>query len=100
MEIVDPSDDDAKRIHYLPHHAVVRHNKETTKVRVVYNASARSDGPSLNKCMHTGPEFNQKVLDILLRFHIHRVAVTADVEKAFLMVSMAEEDRDVYGSCG
>ena len=62
VEIVDQSDNDAKRIHYLPHHAVVRRNKETTKVRVVYDASARSNGPSLNECLHTGLKFNQKFL--------------------------------------
>ena len=92
VEVVDSSYDDAEKIHYLPHHAVVRRNKETTKVRVVYDASAR---PSLNECLHTGPKFDQKIFDILLRFRVHRVAVTADVEKAFLMVSMAEKDRDV-----
>ena len=73
----------------------MRCNKETTKVRVVYDASARSEGPSLNECLHTGPRFNQRSLDILLRFRVHRVEVTADVEKAFLMVSMAKHDRDV-----
>ena len=34
-------------------------------------------------------------MDILLRFRTHRVALTADIEKAFLMVSMSEKDRDV-----
>ena len=33
-------------------------------------------------------------MDILLRFHIHRAAVIADIEKAFLMVSVSKEDRD------
>ena len=83
------------KIHYLPHHAVVRNDKETTKIRVVYDASARTDGPSLNDCLHAGPKFNQNILDILLRFRVHRVAVTADIEKAFLMVAMSRKDRDV-----
>ena len=64
VEVVDSSHDDAEKIHYLPHHAVVRRNKETTKVRVVYDASARSDGPSLNECLHTRPKFDQKIFDI------------------------------------
>ena len=79
-------------LHYLPHHAVVRTDK--SKVCVVYDASAKSDGPSLNECFHTGPKFNQHILDILLHFRHHRVALTADVEKVFLMISVAEPDRD------
>ena len=81
-------------VHYLPHHAVVKRTRETTKVRVVYDASARSGGPSLNDCLYTGPSFNQKILDILLCFRSYPVAITSDIEKAFLMVSIAEEDRD------
>ena len=43
-----------------------------------------------------GPKFNQKLLDILIRFRAHRVTVTADIEKAFLMVSVEEKDHDAY----
>ncbi|XP_065902448.1 uncharacterized protein [Dysidea avara] len=87
----------AKRIHYLPHHAVVRQDKDTTKVRIVYDASAHSKGPSLNNFLQTGPKFNQKVLEILLRFRLYPVAWIADIEKAFLMISMSPQDqsRDV-----
>ena len=42
-----------------------------------------------------GPKFNQKILDILLRFRNHKTVLTADVEKAFLMVSVCERDRNV-----
>ena len=95
MESVQPSEEDPKCIHYLPHHAVVRQNKQTTKVRVVYDASARTTGPSLNDCLHVGPKLNTKIFDILLRFRIHRIAIIADIEKAFLMISVAKKDRDV-----
>ena len=84
-----------EKVHYLPHHAVIRQDKATTKLRVVYDASAKSEGASLNDCLYTGPKFDQNILDILLRFRTHRVALTADIEKAFLMISMAEKDRDV-----
>ena len=85
----------AGKVHYLPHHAVIRRDKETTKLRIVYDASARSDGPSLNNCLYTGPKFDQRIMDILQRFRTYKVALAADIEKAFLMVSMSEGDRDV-----
>ena len=85
---------DIPGVYYLPHHAVIRRGKATTKLRVVYDASAQTTGPSLNECLNPGPKFDQKILDILTRFRVHRVAVTADVEKAFLMISVAAKDRE------
>ena len=95
IETVDPLEPTASKVHYLPHHAVVRTDKTTTKLRVVYDASARSTGPSLNDCLHKGPKFNQLILDLLLRFRSYRIALTADIEKAFLMISVDDHDRDV-----
>ena len=55
----EPHNASGEHVHYLPHHAVIRHDKETTKMRVVYDASARSMGPSSNDCLYVGPKFNQ-----------------------------------------
>ena len=95
VEVVEDPDDTPEMIHYLPHHAVIHQDKKTTKVRIVYDASARSSGPSLNDCLHAGPKFNQRILEILLRFRSYSIALVADIEKAFLMISMSPKDRDV-----
>lgn len=82
--------------YYLPHHAVIRKDKATTKLRVVFDASAHEDGcPSLNDCLLTGPNLNPDLLTILVRFRLHPIAFMADITKAFLQISVAEEDRDV-----
>ena len=47
---------------------MIRQDKETTKLRIVYDASAKSDSASLNDSLHIGPKFNQKIMDILIRF--------------------------------
>ena len=68
IETVQPDVTPLGTVHYLPHHAVVRRDKATTKVRVVYDASARgANGPSLNDCLLKGPKFNQLIFDLLVR---------------------------------
>ena len=95
VEVVSKPDQlDGDKLHYLPHHAVIRQDKETTKLRIVYDASAKESDLSLNDCLHTGPKFDQSVLDILLRFRLYHTALVADIEKAFLMISVNKQDRD------
>ena len=81
--------------YYLPHHAVLREDKLTTKMRVVFDASSHEAGcPSLNNCLLTGPNLNPDLLGILIRFRLHEIAFMADIKKAFLQISLAEKDRD------
>ena len=95
VEVVDDNETGIGRVRYLLHHAVIRRDKSTTKVRIVYDASAKDDGPSLNVYLYTGPALVQKILDILIRFRCHRVALIRDIKKAFLMLLIQESERDV-----
>uniref|UniRef100_A0A7I4Y532 Integrase catalytic domain-containing protein n=1 Tax=Haemonchus contortus TaxID=6289 RepID=A0A7I4Y532_HAECO len=82
-------------IHYLPHQAVITPTKETTKMRIVFDASAHyKDKPCLNDVLYQGPLLLPDLVSILLRFRTHNIAMISDVEKAFLQVRLQEIDRD------
>ena len=83
-------------MYYMPHHAVVKEERTTTKVRIVFDASSHEgNSPSLNQCLFAGPNLNPDLLSILLKFREHKVAIMADITKAFLQISLNEADRDV-----
>ena len=90
-----PSEVTGKEL-YLPHRAVVRENAETTKTRIVYDASARQreDTPSLNDCLLTGPPLHNQLWSVIVRNRFHPVAVAGDVQKAFLQIRVREAERD------
>ena len=53
---------------YMPHRAVIRESAEPTKLRVVYDASVKSEfGFSLSYCLENGPLLENKLWDILIR---------------------------------
>lgn len=87
--------DDAKKdANYLPHHCVLKPDSSTTKLRVVFDASAKSTtGLSLNDVMLTGPTVQSTLFDIVLRFRCHKYVFTADVPKMYRQVEVHEEDR-------
>ena len=88
--------DEGGKVHYLPHQAVIRKEAETTKLRVVFDASSKEGkrGTSLNDCLHVGPPLTPLLYDILLRFRENRIGIVADIEKAFLNIEVDEKDRD------
>ena len=83
-------------LHYMPHFPVFKSDSATTKMRIVYDASARMSpkSPSLSDCLHTGPNLMQDLTDILLKFRTHKKAFSADIEKAFLQIELNSLDRD------
>ena len=66
---------------YIPHKAVIRENAATTKMRIVYDASARAKdtAPSLNECLETGPLLQIQIWRVLVRGRFHAVAIAEDI---------------------
>lgn len=80
--------------YYIPHHAVIREDKSTTKLRVVLDASAKSDnGTSLNDILYAGPVLQADLLNILLNLRLFAVAITADVKAMYLKIAIRPENR-------
>ena len=85
---------DVGRVTYLPHREVIREEKSSTKVRVVFDASAKGKGPSLNDSLYKGPCLNPLLFDMLIRFRVSNIAITADIKQAFLQIAVHPDDRD------
>ena len=85
------------KTYHMPHQLVIREDKDTTKIRAVYDCSSKMNGvDSLNDCLEVPEPLYADLYAVFIQFRIHMVGITADIEKAFLQISMAEKDRDLY----
>lgn len=76
----------------MPHHVVVIENSATTKIRVVYDASCKSDNSmSLNDVLMEGPVIQEELVSIIARYRTHKYALSADVEKTYRQIRVAEK---------
>lgn len=86
-----------KATFYLPMHAVRKEQSTTTKLRVVFDASAQStSGVSLNDTLLVGPTVHSPLVDVLLRFRSHRIALTADISKMYRAIDLSPDDKDLH----
>ena len=82
---------------YLPMHAVRKSSSSTTKIRAVFDASVKSSsGVSQNDLLLVGPTVHSTLLDVLLRFRTHCVALTTDVSRMYRAVLLTESDKDLH----
>lgn len=73
--------------YYFPHHGILNEKNQTTKLRVVFDASAQSDtGVSLNDIQHIGPTIQEDLISILLRFRQYNVVICADIVKMYRQI--------------
>ena len=66
-----------------------------TPIKIVYDCSCCQLAyyPSLKDCLLVGPPYINDLCSLLARFRTHKIGIITDMEKAFLHVQLAEEDR-------
>ena len=81
---------------YIPHRYVVRESAQTTKMRIVYDASAREspEAPSLNDCLYAGPALQNKLWNVLVQQRAFPVIISGDIKQAFLQVRVRQCERN------
>ncbi|XP_036347058.1 uncharacterized protein LOC118756401, partial [Rhagoletis pomonella] len=83
-------------VYYLPHYCVRKEDSTTTKLRVVFDGSAKTtSGHSLNDLLLSGPTIQPKLFSTLLRFRFFKVALCGDICKTYRCVKMANPDNQL-----
>ena len=81
----------------MPMHIVNKMTSNTTKHRVVSDTSAKTrSGTSLNDQLLVKPTVHPTLVDVLMRFCTHRIALAADVSRMYCAVCLPEQQRDLH----
>lgn len=95
MEKIDNGPYKNDKTVWLPHHAVVRMDKSTTKMRVVFNASDKTaNGVSLNSTLMVGPTLQPELRHTIMRWRQYPICLTADIVKMYRMVRISQKHVD------
>ncbi|XP_066585644.1 uncharacterized protein [Prorops nasuta] len=94
MEKVTTNAIDTDSLVYLPHHAVFKLENGKQKIRVVFNASAKTkSGLSLNDVLLVGPKLQKDITAILMNWRDFRFVGITDIVKMFRQILIRPEDR-------
>ena len=85
----------SSQVYTLPTHGVVKESSTTTKLRIVFDGSAKNN-LSLNDILCPGPSLYPLITTVLNRFHLHVIGMSADISKMFREVGFASSDCDLH----
>ncbi|GFW03595.1 integrase catalytic domain-containing protein [Trichonephila clavipes] len=81
--------------YYIPHHGVLRPEKLTTKLRIVFNGSSpTTTGISLNDILLKG-EVKEDVFETISRFRRHQFDFTTDIQKMYRQILINPDQQDL-----
>lgn len=101
IEEVENIYSNSDKIHYLAHRAV-EHESSTTPLRMVYDCSAKPNRskPSLNECLHAGPNMINDLSSVLLKFRVGKWAATSDIKMHSFVWGYMKTIEMQLGFCG
>lgn len=80
--------------YFLPHHCVLKADSSTTKLRVVFDGSAKtSSNLSLNDMLMVGPTVQSDLFTVITRFRSYSYVFTADISKMYRQIKVDQQDR-------
>ncbi|XP_074028529.1 uncharacterized protein [Leptinotarsa decemlineata] len=80
--------------YFIPHHCVLRPESATTKLRVVFDASAKTtSGVSLNDTLLIGPKLQSDLVTLLLSFRINPIALMVDIRQMYRQILLSIQHR-------
>jgi len=71
-------------------------DKTTTKVRIAFDCSIKTDGVSLNDAICAGPKLQKDLFDVLIRLRRNPIALACDIKEMYLQVKIEERDRPYF----
>lgn len=75
--------------YYIPHRAIYRPDKASTKTRIVLDAGCKTTSlKSLNDLLYVGPNLQCNIFDLLINLRMFSIAVTADIEKMYFQIKL------------
>ncbi|XP_044742380.1 uncharacterized protein LOC123304888, partial [Chrysoperla carnea] len=79
----------------LPHHCVTKVDSSSTKVRVVFNASAPGSlvDRSLNDVLLRGPKLQKALPNLINQFRLYKYALCADIRMMYRQILVDKADR-------
>ena len=83
-------------VHYISHHEVLRPDKKSTPIRIVFNSSSVYQGHRLNDYWLKGPDLLNSIFGVVLRFRENQVAISGDISKMYHRILIPEEDQHVH----
>lgn len=81
-------------IYFMAHHPVIREDKKTTKLRVVFDGSMKSkDKKCINDFLYNGANVQNELFDILILFRTYKFVVSTDIKQMYRMVLINPKHR-------